>query len=64
VPRGILKIGNHQVQKLILLKSVDNVLRPPLSCINLRMDDLCKNHQSHPSHQLCMITSINWIVFC
>ena len=45
-------------------KNVKNVLRPVLSCINLRMIDLCKNYQVHPSHQLWLITSINWIVFC
>jgi len=32
------------------LKNVKNVLCPALSCINLRMIDLCKNYQLHPSH--------------
>ena len=59
---GILKIDT-QSKKLSFLKNIENVLRPALSCINLRMDDLCKNHQMHPSHYLCLITSINWIVF-
>ena len=27
------------------MENVENVLRTVLSCINLRMDDLCKNHQ-------------------
>jgi len=37
------------------LKNVKNVLCPPLSFINLqlRIDDLCKNHQVHPPHYLC-----------
>ena len=30
------------------LKKVENVLRPALSCVNLRMDDLCENHQVLP----------------
>ena len=33
------------------MKNVGNALRPALSCINLRMDNLCKNHQIFPSHQ-------------
>jgi len=41
--RGILKHDNHQVQKL---KNVKNVLCPPLSCINLHTDDLCKKSSS------------------
>ena len=32
------------------LKNVKNVLRPALSCINLRMDDLCTDYQVHASH--------------
>jgi len=42
---AIIKCKNRS-----LLKSAENVLCHPLSCINLRMDDLCKNHQMHPSH--------------
>ena len=38
-------------------ENVKNALRPAFSCINLRMIDLCKNYQVHPSHQLCLITS-------
>ena len=45
------------------LKSVEKVLRPALSCINLQRDDLCKNHQVLPSLSLRLITSINWIVY-
>jgi len=45
------------------LKNVENVRRPALSCINLRMDDLCKNHQVLPFLSLRLITSINWIIF-
>jgi len=41
------------------LKNVENVLCPALSYINLQMDDLCKNHQVHPFHCLCLITFIN-----
>ena len=32
------------------LKNVKNVICPALACINLRMIDLCKNYQVHPSH--------------
>jgi len=32
------------------LKNIDDVLRPAFSCINPRMDDLCKNHHANPSH--------------
>jgi len=45
----ILKIDNDQVQNRSFSKNVENVLRPTLSCINLRMDDVCKNHQVLPS---------------
>jgi len=50
----IIKSKNRSI-----LKNVKNVIRPALSCINLRMIDLCKNYQVHPSHQLCLIASIN-----
>ena len=36
-------------KKRSFLKNVESVLRPALSHINLRMDDLCKNHQVLPS---------------
>jgi len=49
---------------LSFLKNVENALRPPLSCIKVRMDDLCKNHRMASFHYLCLITSINWIVYC
>jgi len=32
------------------LRNTEDVLRPALSCINPRINDLCKNHQPHPSH--------------
>jgi len=32
------------------MKNVNNVLRPALSYINLRMIDLSKNYQVHPFH--------------
>jgi len=41
----IIKFKNRS-----FLKNVENVLRPGLSCIDLRMDDLCTNYQVHPSH--------------
>jgi len=37
-------------KKRTFLKNVENVLGPALSCISLRMLDMCKNHQVHPSH--------------
>jgi len=32
------------------MKNAENVLRLTLSCINLRMDDLCKNQKVVPLH--------------
>ena len=47
-------------KKRSFLKNVEEFVLAALSnCISLRMDDLCTNHQVHPSHSLCLITSIN-----
>ena len=32
------------------LETVEDILRPALSCTIPRMDHLCKKHQAHPSH--------------
>ena len=50
------------IKKTILFEKYSECSSPSLFCINLRMDDLCKN-QVHPSHYLCLSTSINWMVF-
>ena len=42
------KLVIFQSNNQFFLKNVEYVLCSPLSCINLRMYDLCQNHQVHP----------------
>jgi len=44
------KITTSKSKNRSSLETVDDALRPELSCIIPRMDHLCKKHQAHPSH--------------
>jgi len=47
---GILNLKVIKHKKRSFLKNVENVLRPALSCINLRMDGLRINLEVPPSN--------------
>ena len=49
---GILKIESHEVENPILFEKCWKCPSSSLSCINLPMDNLCKNHQIFPFYQL------------
>ena len=60
---SILKIDNHEVQKPVLFEKCWECSSSCIVCIHQQINNLCKNHQLHPSHQLSLVTFRNWIVF-
>ena len=47
---AISKLTTIKSKTRASLETVEDALRPALSCIIPRMDHLCKKHQAHPSH--------------